>query len=475
MSAKIEVRNQVSAELERKTPVITTSMANVIYQGPPGPEGPMGPQGPQGEPGNVTFEDFTEEQLEQIRGPQGIQGPAGPQGPKGDQGIQGATGPQGKTGPQGAKGDKGDKGDRGSQGPTGAAGPQGPKGDKGEQGIQGPMGPQGIQGEQGPKGDTGNPGPAGKDGEPGPKGDPGTPGEDGKDYVLTEDDKTEIVNSVATKLNLEENYYTKTEVDDAIANIDIPEGEIVDEVYVGSTQPTDENIKIWVNPDEQLEFATTDYVDEAIANIDIPSGEGSDGYYFEGIGANITDNDRAKIKELYDYVKTNNNCLPYAVFIRDSQYSSIQVSRVFLLQNTLSLYGENLATQSGYEAKFDTNDVLIQVNFKHNVIQDVISIGNWTWVENYNSDHYVYNTGSHTHIKVILADDWDRSNIYTCDISTNGNNYFSEESGTSYYSVWVDGSTVRPIEFYNTGEELHVENIDDETHRLVVLGYYYWG
>lgn len=39
MSAKIETRNQVSAELERKTPIITTSMANVIYQGPPGEDG----------------------------------------------------------------------------------------------------------------------------------------------------------------------------------------------------------------------------------------------------------------------------------------------------------------------------------------------------------------------------------------------------------------------------------------------------
>ena len=110
MGAKIEVRNKVNAELERKTPVITTTMANVIYQGPPGPEGPVGPQG---EPG--------------------VQGPAGPEGKTGPQGLQGKTG---ETGAQGVQG------------------PQGP------QGIQGEQGPQGIQG---PKGEPGTPGKDGKD------------------------------------------------------------------------------------------------------------------------------------------------------------------------------------------------------------------------------------------------------------------------------------------------------------------------
>lgn len=169
----------MGAKLERRTPVITTSMANVIYQGPPGPEGPMGPQGPKGEDGNIKFEELKPEQLEQIRGPQGIQGPAGPQGPKGEQGIQGATGPQGKEGPQGPKGDKGE---RGSQGPTGATGPQGPKGNTGEQGIQGPAGPQGIPGEN---------------------------------YVLTDEDKQEIAGYVSVIPDLSD-YYNKTETDAAI-------------------------------------------------------------------------------------------------------------------------------------------------------------------------------------------------------------------------------------------------------------------
>ena len=63
----------------------------------------------------------------------------------------------------------------------GPAGPQGPKGEVGPQGPIGPQGPQGIQGEQGPQG---------------PKGDQGPEGPAGADYILTQDDKTEIAGMV---------------------------------------------------------------------------------------------------------------------------------------------------------------------------------------------------------------------------------------------------------------------------------------
>lgn len=90
-------------------------------------------------------------------------GATGPQGQKGDQGIQGITGQQGP---------KGDKGD------TGATGPQGPKGDTGEQGPEGKQGVQGIQGEQGIQG------PIGPEGPRGPA------------YILTEEDKAELVATI---------------------------------------------------------------------------------------------------------------------------------------------------------------------------------------------------------------------------------------------------------------------------------------
>lgn len=85
------------------------------------------------------------------------------------------------------KGDKGDKGD---------TGPVGPKGEKGEQGVPGMQGEQGLKGE---KGDTGPQGPRGEQGiqgvqgERGPIGPQGDKGEPGSDYILTDEDKENII------------------------------------------------------------------------------------------------------------------------------------------------------------------------------------------------------------------------------------------------------------------------------------------
>ena len=96
----------------------------------------------------------------------------------------------------------------------------GPQGIQGEKGDPGEQGPKGDTGEQGPKGDTGPKGDPGIQGEQGPKGDPG------ETYTLTEEDKAEIAGMVeVTGEDVDlSNYYTKTEVDEAIAAIDIPEG-----------------------------------------------------------------------------------------------------------------------------------------------------------------------------------------------------------------------------------------------------------
>ena len=101
-----------------------------------------------------------------LKGEKGDAGEVGPIGPQGPQGIQGPIGPQGPEGPAGPQGIQGEKGD------TGATGPEGPQGPKGDPGETGPEGPQGPKGEQGPA------------------------GADGSDYILTENDKTEIANQV---------------------------------------------------------------------------------------------------------------------------------------------------------------------------------------------------------------------------------------------------------------------------------------
>ena len=113
--AEINVLDAVVGAVEG-VPVINTSLANPIYQGPPGPAGPRGPVGPKGDIGPMGPQGEKGDKGDPgPAGPQGIQGPIGETGPEGPQGPQGI---QGEIGPQGPKGDKGDKGDPGEAGHT---------------------------------------------------------------------------------------------------------------------------------------------------------------------------------------------------------------------------------------------------------------------------------------------------------------------------------------------------------------------
>ncbi len=102
---------------------------------------------------------------------------------------------------KGDPGEKGDKGDPGIPGEKGEPGPIGPEGPQGPAGADGTMtfeelteeqkaSLKGEKGDKGDKGDTGETGPAGE------QGPAGADGIDGQDYVLTDDDKTEIANTV---------------------------------------------------------------------------------------------------------------------------------------------------------------------------------------------------------------------------------------------------------------------------------------
>lgn len=113
------------------------------------------------------------------------------------------------------------KGADGERGPVGPVGPKGADGtvkfeDLTEEQRESLRGPIGETGPQGPIGETG---PAGKNGE------------NGKDYVLTEEDKAEIAGMIpGADVDLSD-YYTKTEIDDLLANLpagDIPSGEEVE-------------------------------------------------------------------------------------------------------------------------------------------------------------------------------------------------------------------------------------------------------
>lgn len=122
------------------------------------------------------------------------------------------NGSKGSQGEAGAKGDKGDPGEQGPQGIQGEVGPEGPQGEKGDTGDIGPQGPQGEKGDTGDTGATPNLQigtvetlEAGSDATASISGTPENPllnlgiprGTAGDNYVLTDDDKTEIAQIAA--------------------------------------------------------------------------------------------------------------------------------------------------------------------------------------------------------------------------------------------------------------------------------------
>lgn len=164
------------------------------YKGDPGPKGDTGPRGEKGEP--FRFEDFTPEQLESLK-VKGDTGPAGEPGQKGDKGdaftyadfteeqLEALKGQQGEPGRDGVSVSHTWNGTSLSITSASGTSEMDLKGEKGDQGQIGPQGPQGPAGQ---------------------------------DYVLTQDDKTEIAGLVDLT-----NYATTTYVDNAVAGIEIPE------------------------------------------------------------------------------------------------------------------------------------------------------------------------------------------------------------------------------------------------------------
>ena len=167
------------------------------YKGDPGPKGDTGPRGEKGEP--FRFEDFTPEQLESLK-VKGDTGPAGEPGVKGDKGdaftyadftqeqLEALRGPQGQAGRDGKDGVSITHTWNGTSLSITSASGTSEMDLKGEKGDQGQIGPQGPQG------------PA------------------GSDYVLTQNDKTEIANLVPTPDAFEIRFDDRT-VGSALNNI----------------------------------------------------------------------------------------------------------------------------------------------------------------------------------------------------------------------------------------------------------------
>lgn len=172
-------------------------------------------------------EEFVNTAIEQI---ELLPGPKGDPGPQGIQGVQGIQGPAGKDG---VDGKNGKDGTNGKDGYTPVKGVDYFDGKDGKDGKDGQDGYTPVKGVDYFDGKDGAPGKDGADGAPGAQGPTGPAGADGKDYVLTYADKQEIAGMV--------------EVTGGGGS-----GDAIEEVYIGTEEPTKTSVKIWVDPDEKF-------------------------------------------------------------------------------------------------------------------------------------------------------------------------------------------------------------------------------
>lgn len=397
--------------------------------------------GPKGDPGESAyatavangFEGTEQEWLASLQGPPGEQGP---------QGIQGARGLQGEQGPAGknfiiketfatveemnAAIDNFQEGDFviisnaeesngdvyakrvgvfmfiskliGPKGDTGETGPVGPQGAQGEQGIQG------IQGEKGEKGDTGAQGEQGESG-----------------------------------------------------------------VYIGSEEPPND-ANVWIDPngDTSEALATQKYVDDAIANIDIPEGGGSNKIQVK-LTPNLSDEVKALIEEIWNYGNAGNPILDkYEIFY--SNYTAIGAwaqtsgSKRCL---RLCMFDGFLSSATSIEFRINMeNKVLNQFNTSlittNNIAEWVPSGGgDWTYTtDRWDSNLYnakevyirVWENDSGKHIfSHFIADDWNTLSAHSYQ-----NIAFTTPEGMDYSTpCWdYDGVSINLYAFNNPGDTL---------------------
>ena len=193
-----------------------------------------GERGPKGDKGEAfKYEDFTPEQLESLRGPKGD---AFTYEDFTQEQLNALKGPQGEPG---QKGDKGDAFTYADFTQEQLEALKGPAGKDGSNGLDGKDGKDGVSVSHTWNGTSLSITSASGTSEMDLRGPAG------QDYILTQDDKTEIAGLVDlsnyyTKTEIDEalgnvsvdltNYYTKTEIDNLLANLpagDIPSGEEV--------------------------------------------------------------------------------------------------------------------------------------------------------------------------------------------------------------------------------------------------------
>lgn len=399
--------------------------------------------GPKGDPGESAyatavangFEGTEQEWLASLQGPQGEQGP---------QGIQGARGFQGEQGPAGknfiiketfatveemnAAIDNFQEGDFviisnaeesngdvyakrvgvfmfiskliGPKGDTGETGPIGPQGAQGEQGIQG------IQGEKGEKGDTGAQGEQGESG-----------------------------------------------------------------VYIGSEEPPND-ANVWIDPngDTSEALATQKYVDDAIANIDIPEG-GGDTKIKAVITQNTTSEDNKQLLyEIWEYGNAGNDIFDkYNIFYQQDGQTMLVTggsvnSTTLTLTFTNGKYsGENRSisiyfnSASKYFYTTDTRCITAS-----NYSEFLSTSAGWQWIPSWENDERQYDAHG-----VFIE-------LYNSSVGSYCSSLvlFPDYAGLSMYTyneyafISADGLDYQTPRWYSNGYGIVITNNDNQSYQI---------
>lgn len=292
-------------------------------------------------------------------------------------------------------------------------------------------------------------------------------------------------------------------------------GDSVEEIHIGTEAPTDENIKVWINPEESLkdEFATVGYVDNAVGSLpnyeyidnalsgfgegyytkaeidealtNIPSsggGTGCDVYYFEGCSyAYFTDNDKAKIQEIWDYAEANDGKLMPTTFYykgtTDGSGAWRTITYFFKGTNYMDMcYVQTQNNQMyGFRA-YDTGTG--SLGFSAWTYGTAFNDCNWYWDNNV-SDSRIMGVDSYRLIKVVGYWDNDDTCISTFEVTTRNNVTFAEDNGACYTFAATDGANLITLRIYNSWGTLEPSaaslNPDDyNTYTFHPIGYYYW-
>lgn len=164
-------------------------------------------------------------------------------------------------------------------------------------------------------------------------------------------------------------------------------------IYVGTEEPTDDSL-VWINPDgAATEYATKAYVDDAIANIDIPESSGSmQVFVFEHYTlATLTDEEKEMAVYLYKTVKNTGKAPADCIFyFKANNYDYILNQINFDSNNRLYInIRENASTVYQYVILADDAGTCTEF-IRYQQYTEICSVKDWTKTTSAN-DSDLYN------------------------------------------------------------------------------------